>query len=144
MTIEEFIARRVRPEFHPLVARLRKIFQQAAPRARAELAYGIPVWRLNRIFAVLSPTRKDITVSFAHGTEFEDKYDRLRGVGKVSRHIKFKTADEAEAGLLRYYIRQALAIDAARGPHAKDRRPARSAAQVRNTSKRSGRKTRHD
>ncbi len=63
------------------------------------------------MLAVVSPTKKDITFAFSRGAEFEDRFGLLRGVGKVSKHVKIKRLEEANKGALRYYIEQALKLD---------------------------------
>ena len=50
-------------------------------------------------------------LSFTHGLEFEDKYKLLKGVGKVSKHLKFKKAEDVDIEILGYYVRKALEID---------------------------------
>ena len=90
---------------------LRRLMREAAPGAKEAIAYGIPVWKGKRIFAVISPTKKDITFSFSRGAQFEDKYGLLRGVGKSSKHIKIKNVSDVNKTVLRYYIRQALKFD---------------------------------
>ena len=104
--------RRVLPEFHDVVAMIRQLMREVAPQAEETIAYGIPVWKGKRSLAVLSPTKKDITFAFSRGAEFEDKYGLLQGVGKVSKHVKLKSAQDANPAALRYYIRQALKFDA--------------------------------
>jgi len=64
--------------------------REEAPNAKEEISYGIPAWKLQRIIAVISPTKRDITFSFSRGAQFEDKYGLLRGVGKSSKHVKIK------------------------------------------------------
>ena len=44
---------------------------------------------------------KDITFAFSKGAKFEDKYDLLQGVGKVSKHVKIKSLDEANIPALK-------------------------------------------
>ena len=61
---------------------------------------------------VISPTKKDITFAFSRGAEFKDKYALLKGVGKVSKHVKIKDLDTVNQEALRYYIKQALELDA--------------------------------
>jgi hypothetical protein len=111
MTVDEFIQSRVLPEFHPVVEQIRKFMRELAPEAVESVSYGVPAYKMKKIFAVISPTKKDITLSFTHGTEFEDKYGLLRGVGKVAKHIKFKNVGGINKEILAYYVRQALAID---------------------------------
>jgi hypothetical protein len=112
MTVDEFVKHRVLPEHQDIVAALRQLVRETAPDAKELMSYGIPVWRGKRIFAVISPTKKDITFAFSRGAEFEDKYKLLQGVGKVSKHIKLRSLKDVNKGALRYYIKQALKFDA--------------------------------
>ena len=112
-SVDIFIKARVLPEFQPVVALIRQLMRECAPEAQEVISYGIPAYRIKRIIAVISPTRKDITFAFSRGAEFEDKYGLLRGVGHVSRHVKIKHLSDANMDALRDYIRQALALDAA-------------------------------
>jgi len=75
------------------------------------ISYGIPAYKRKHILAVISPTKKDIIFAFSRGAEFEDKYGLLKGVGKVSKHVKIKNMDIVNKEALRYYIKQALELD---------------------------------
>jgi hypothetical protein len=75
------------------------------------ITYGILAWRGNLILSVISPTKKDITLAFSRGAEFEDKCGLLRGVGHVSKHVMIKNLKEAIKTALKYYIQQALKLD---------------------------------
>jgi hypothetical protein len=112
MNVDEFVKSKVRPEYREVVELIRRYVRQMAPNAQEYITYGIPVYKVNKIFAVISPTKKDITFSFSRGAEFEDKYALLQGVGKVSKFIKFKSVDEVNEEVLAYYIKQALDLDA--------------------------------
>jgi hypothetical protein len=111
MNVDEFVESKVLPEFRPVVAVLRELLHEAAPDAREEISYGIPAWRVRRIIAVISPTKKDITLSFSRGAEFEDKYGLLTGKGNVSKIVKIKTIEDINLEALRYYINQALDLE---------------------------------
>ena len=110
-TLAEFMKHRVQPQHREIVEALRGLMREAAPGAREVVTYGILGWRGNLILAVISPTKKDITFSFSRGAEFEDKYDLLEGVGKVSKFVKIKSLKEMNKPALKYYIRQALKLD---------------------------------
>jgi hypothetical protein len=110
-TVDDFVKQKVLPEYRPVVALIRRIVREAAPQAQEYIAYGIPVWKIHKIFAVISPNKKGITLSFTHGREFEDKYNLLRGVGKVSRVVRMADIRDVNKAALRYYIRQALKFD---------------------------------
>jgi hypothetical protein len=107
MTVDEFVKQKVLPEHQEIVALIRQLMREMAPDAKEGISYGIPVWKVKRI----SPTKKDITFAFSRGAEFEDRYGLLRGVGKVSKHIKIKSLEDANIDALRYYIKQALEFD---------------------------------
>jgi hypothetical protein len=110
--VDEFVQTKVLPEFWPIVALIRELMKECAPNAQELVSYGVPAYRVKRIVAVISPTKKDITFSFSRGAQFEDKYGLLRGVGKSSRHVKIKRLADANRDALRYYIQQALEFDA--------------------------------
>lgn len=109
--VDDFVARRVLPELRPVVAMIRALMKECAPNAEESISYGIPAYRVRRIIAVISPTKKDITLSFSRGVQFRDRYGLLRGVGKSSRHVKIKDVAGANKAALRYYIREALRLD---------------------------------
>ena len=111
MTVDDFIRSKVLPEYKDIVTMLRQAMREIAPEAQELISYGIPVYKRNRILAVISPTKKDITFAFSRGAEFADKYGLLQGVGNVSKHIKLRTPKDVNKTVLRYYIKQALDFD---------------------------------
>ncbi len=111
MDVDEFIQQKVLPQFHPVVALIRQLMREYAPEAQEVISYGIPSYRIKRIIAVISPTKKDITLSFSKGASFNDPYELLGGVGKVSKFVKLKKVEDANLEALRYYIQQAVAFD---------------------------------
>jgi hypothetical protein len=110
-SVDDFVKSRVLPELQPVVAMIRGLMKETAPKVKETISYGIPAYKGKRILAVISPTKKDITFSFSRGAQMEDKYGLLRGVGKSSRHVKIKKLAEANQEALRYYIQQALELD---------------------------------
>jgi hypothetical protein len=110
-TLAEFMAARVRPELQPVVQRLRALMQELVPQAVEVISYGVPMYRLTRVIAVISPTKKDVTFAFSQGASFEDKYGLLQGVGKVSKNLKFKTVADIKPAQLKYYLKQAVKHD---------------------------------
>lgn len=112
-SVDEFVQSRVLPQFQPVVEAVRVLMKEYAPEAREIISYGIPAYRVRNIIAVISPTKKDITLAFSKGAEMEDRFGLLEGVGKVSKHVKLKSPGEIEARreALRDYVRQALELD---------------------------------
>ena len=111
MTVDEFVKAKVLPELQPVVAMLRAVMRETVPDAKEVIAYGIPMWRRNKIFVYMNPTKKDITFGFSHGTQFEDRYGLLKGKGKVAKNLKIKNVKDISKTVLKYYIRQAVKLD---------------------------------
>lgn len=114
LTVDEFVKTKILPMYQDVANAIRDLMRTCAPNAKEAIAYGIPVWKAKKIFAVISPNKKGITFSFTHGAEFQDKYGLLKGVGKVSKHVKIKDVKDMPAieAALRDYIQQALELDA--------------------------------
>ncbi len=110
-SVDDFIRARVLPEHQDVVAILRALMRENAPTVREVISHGIPAFKAKGIIAVISPTKKAITFAFSRGADFEDKYGLLLGVGKTSRHIKVRDLEHLNAQAIRYYIKQALALD---------------------------------
>jgi hypothetical protein len=111
MTVDEFVKTRVLAEYRDIVSILRDLIHETAPDAKEIISYGIPAYKMKRIIAVISPTKKGITLAFSKGAEFEDKYGFLEGEGKVSKNVRIKSVNDINREALRYYIKQALELD---------------------------------
>lgn len=111
MNVDEFVASRILVELQPVVAMIRELMHEEDPEAIEEMSYGLPVYKGRKIFAFISPTKKDITFSFTHGGEFEDKFNLLRGRGKMAKHVRINNLHSISRDMLRYYIRQAVDLD---------------------------------
>jgi hypothetical protein len=111
VTVDEFVVTKVLPEYRDIVERIRLLMHDY-PEVEEVISYGIPGYRRRRMIAVISPTKKGITFAFSRGAEFTDDYGLLEGVGKVSKNVRMRSLDQFNEPALRYYIDQALAIDA--------------------------------
>jgi hypothetical protein len=114
-TVDDFVAHKVLPEFHDIVAMLRALMREYAPHATEKISYGLPMWIGKSTLAWVSPTKRDITFGFTFGSEFEDRYGLLKGVGKHAKHVKIRKLADANQAALRDYILQALERDAREG-----------------------------
>jgi hypothetical protein len=111
LTVDEFVQQRVLPEYRGIVAEIRELMRRSAPDAQEVISYGIPGYRRKRMLAVISPTKRGITLAFSKGASFEDRYGLLEGVGKTSKNVRMKDLSEVNKPALRYYIKQALEHD---------------------------------
>lgn len=112
MTVDEFVETRVLPEYQPVVAFIRGLMKEYSPEVKEIFSYGMPCFQKKNILAYLTPNKKGITFSFVSGVLFEDQYNRLRGTAKWARYVRIKKVTDANPDILRYYIDQAVALDA--------------------------------
>ena len=116
-SVEEFISKRVQPEYRSLVAEFRKLVKAKFPELKEEMRggteayYGTPAYRYNRIIAVISPSKQGITFAFSKGASFEDKYGLLEGVGNATRNVRVSKLEDFDEEAMKYYLKQAVEFD---------------------------------
>ena len=118
MTVDEFVEHRVLPQYRPVVAEVRRLMREHAPAASEVIGYGVPMYRMRRAIAVISPTKQGITLAFSRGAAFEDRYGLLEGVGKVSKNVRMRNVADVNRTALRYYIKQAVKLESGPGKEA--------------------------
>lgn len=118
--IDQYVDTKVLPEYRPLVTAFRELIRNEFPelseemRGGTEKYPGVPVYRLKRIVVVISPTKQGITYAFSDGGVFDDKYSMLEGVGNKALNIRLKHPSEFDEAKMKYYIKQAIAIDSSK------------------------------
>ncbi len=83
MTVDEFVASKVLPEFPPVVAAIRKVVKESAPGVIEVMSYAIPMFGLKRPVAWINPSKMGITFGFRQGASFADRHGLLRGKWKA-------------------------------------------------------------
>jgi uncharacterized protein YdhG (YjbR/CyaY superfamily) len=111
MTVDEFVESKVLPEFRPVVAEVRGLIKESAPKAEEVMSYGLPMYKQKLTFAWISPSKTGVTVSFMRGVGFDDRYGLLRGTAKHARFVRMKNVGQVNRPALRYYVKQALKFD---------------------------------
>ena len=111
MTVDEFVKSKVPPEFRPIVAAIRTLIKECAPRADEVISYGLPMYAQKKPLAWISPSKTGISLGFRGGAYFEDRYGLLRGSGKHAKLVKIRKLEELNRPALRYYIKQAVKLD---------------------------------
>ncbi len=111
LSVDAFVETRVLPQYRPVVQMLRDLMCQLAPDVEECIFRGIPAFKRKCVLAVVSPTKTGITFSLAKGASMEDKYGLLEGPSATTKTIKIKSAEAANKDALKYYIKQAIALD---------------------------------
>lgn len=95
-------------------AALKEIVGDVAPDVRLVPKYGGEVLAhqpdndkkfVGGIFAY----KDHVTMEFSEGATFNDPDGLLQGSGKRRRHLKFESADDVQEGVIKGFLKQALA-----------------------------------
>lgn len=105
----------VAPAIRPVVEALRDLLRSNAPDLREEGKIGqkLLMYKGRQVVCTITPYAKYASLHFYKGTRLNDAFGLLEGNGGALRHIKFTTAAAVEPAMLRPYLEQALALDAA-------------------------------
>lgn len=84
---------------------VRSLLHQSVKNVTEEFKWNRPVFRLKRDFAYLQANRNHVNLGFYKDLErLNDPKGLLEGTGKMMRHIKLKTVDDIDSGLLKEWF----------------------------------------
>lgn len=104
-----------------IVAALREIIRTAAPEARETIKWAQPVYESGGPFAYVKAFGKSVNLGFWRGSEIHDPSGLLTGDGDRMRHVKLVSLDDVRPDLFADWVRQAVALNAAKGDPTKGR-----------------------
>ena len=114
MTVDEFVQKKVPPQYRDLVSELRVLLNKNMSGVEELISYGIPMYRYDKPIAWITPGKSGVTLGFRDGTAIEDKHGLLKGEGKGARNVRMKSVDDMDKAALRDYIKQAVTLDRGR------------------------------
>jgi hypothetical protein len=94
---------------------IRALVTRHAPAATLAIKWGQPVWEQNGPFAWAKPSAGHFSFGFWRGAELEDPGGHLEGEGDRMRHVKIKSAGDLDTLPLEGYVKQAVALNDAKG-----------------------------
>ncbi|TLZ65357.1 MAG: DUF1801 domain-containing protein [Methanobacteriota archaeon] len=94
-----------------IVTALRETVRESAPDLREEIVMGIPTYSLQGFVCYIAPYTRHVNLGFHRGALFPNPPSILEGTGKGLRHVKVRTAAEAQSPLIRALVRTAVAND---------------------------------
>jgi hypothetical protein len=114
-TFDDLLAMTAEP-LRTVATRLRAIIREVDPHTvevvrlgdRAA-SYGVGPQKMKQGYAYILPHQKWVNLGFYQGANLPDPAGLLEGTGKLLRHVKVRTADEADQPALRALIATAVA-----------------------------------
>lgn len=104
------------PDIRDLTHQVRALIASVTPDADEYLKLGWKViWygfgpKMPDQFAVVMPTRNHVGLGFAYGSDLPDPKGKLEGTGKRMRHVKLRTAADAEDPAIAALLRAQVAL----------------------------------
>ncbi len=94
---------------------IRALVARHAPNATLSIKWGQPVWEHNGPFAWAKSASGHFSVGFWRGADLSDPDGHLEGSGGRMRHVKLKSASDLERVPLAAFLREAVALNDAKG-----------------------------
>jgi hypothetical protein len=96
-----------------MLARLRMLIKQAAPKAIEEWKWGIPVWSHDGIICTGEVYRDKVKATFARGASLEDPAGLFNSSlgGGTRRAIDFQEGEKVKATAFKTLIREAVRLN---------------------------------
>jgi hypothetical protein len=112
--VDEYVAS-LPAEHAAIVGELRGIVKKAAPKATEAYKWAQPVYESNGPMVWIKAYKSYVNIGFWRGTEMQDKHGLLQGDGDRMRHVKLVTVKDIKKHALSDYIKQAIALNQAKG-----------------------------
>jgi len=129
------------PDIRDLTHQVRALIASVTPNADEYLKLGWKViWygfgpKMPDQFAVVMPTRNHVGLGFAYGRDLPDPKGKLEGTGKRMRHVKLRTAADAEDPAIAALLRAQVALLRAERAAPKGKARARAKAPKKSAKK---------
>ncbi len=98
-----------------VVRRLDSLVREAAPDVRAGIKWAQPVYESNGPFSYIRAFKNSVNFGFWRGVDLADPHGLLEGTGDKMRHIKIRSTEDIDEAAFADFVRQALALNAAKG-----------------------------
>jgi hypothetical protein len=98
-----------------LAEQITRIVADVAPKAKVSVKWAQPVWEHQGPFAWLKGQRAHVSFGFWRGAELRDPSKLLEGEGTRMRHLKIRQGDAVPESEISAFVRQAIALNDAKG-----------------------------
>ena len=99
------------PSMGQLAERLEGMIRREAPSLHVQQRWGHPWLVGNDLVCLVGAFSHHVGIEFWRGSALPDPDRLLEGTGKNLRHVKVRTAEEADSPRLKRLLRRALELD---------------------------------
>lgn len=123
LTVDDYIASQGAWHAESLTA-LRALVARVASEATWSIKWGQPVFASGGPLGFIRSAAAHVTIGFWRGAEFSDPEGLLEGEGEKMKHYKLKKGAAIPTAALEGFVREALALNAAKGDPTRRAKPA--------------------
>ncbi|MFC5411886.1 DUF1801 domain-containing protein [Larkinella bovis] len=113
MTVDEYINRQ-NPEIHRLLAQLRRLIKEAAPRVQEKINWGVPFFLYKGHLCYLNPLRTSepaVDLCFLRGYELANEQNVLENRGRRTVRSLVVREGEVDENLIRSLLQEAILLN---------------------------------
>lgn len=115
MTVDVYVATRVKAPWKAVMAELRMVIKTACPESVEAIKWGQPVYDIHGPCVWMRPATNHVSLGFWRGAELTDPDSLLEGKGDRMRHIKLADPEQVPIEKIDALIRQAAELNRLRG-----------------------------
>jgi hypothetical protein len=105
-----------------VMSELDALVRKAAPKATAAVKWAQPVYDQNGPMVWIKPFTRHVGIGFWRGAEMDDPKGLLQGDGDRMRNLPIREGEKIPATAIRGFVKQAIALNEARGDPSAGRR----------------------
>jgi hypothetical protein len=114
MSVDAWVKAKTAGWQREVIGKLLALAKRAAPGATVSIKWAQPVFEQNGPFAFIKPAKAHVTFGFWRGAELTDGAGVLEG-GDRMKHVKIASAEALDEKRLAAFVREAVALNAAKG-----------------------------
>lgn len=112
--VDDYIGN-LEPSQRALATVLRELIRAAAPKASEAFKWSQPVFESNGPLCWIKAHKAHVTLGFWRGMQLPSGAGVIEGSGDKMGHIKVRAAADIQPALVRKLVREAVALNLARG-----------------------------
>lgn len=101
------------PELRRIARELRRAILSVAPSLEECVKWNVPNWKGRQLVLCLMVYPDHLNLGLWRGAELAPSFRMVEGTGKSLRHIKVKSATQANSSEVRKVVQAAVSLDAA-------------------------------
>lgn len=97
-------------DLKPIVIRLRGAIVGVSKQLKEDIKWNVPTYSTNKNICSIMAHKNYVNLQIFQGAKLDDA-EILDGTGKAMRHLTYENVSDVKTGIVKKFIKQAIAID---------------------------------